>query len=188
MSQSPWWVPLISVVIGAILGYCAAEMREWRRRKREIRGHLEALAIEIQICSEIAAGYLDGKVMAPAYRMPILAHAKSFPVLMSDGLLRSEDISALARFYLNVHAFNLAIDQAQAVLMKKDEDRPPHRLEREVSRSRLKAKKLIKSGAKPTHYDNAMAVMRRHLPADSRSRLSVPEEDLAEEDIAVKSP
>lgn len=178
---TPWWSSLIGVVAGVVLGYGLAELREFLRRDRERRGHLEALAVEIQVCSDLAGGYIVGKVMAPAYRMPLVAYERSFPILISEGILSLEEINAVARFYLNAGAFNLGVDQAQAVLMKRNEDRPPERLEHEVNRARLKARKLLRTGT-ASHYTAAMAAISRHLPTKARARLKLPEEELVEEE------
>jgi len=182
MNGTPWWIPLLSVVIGVILGYAATELRESCRRTRERRGHLEALAVEIQICSEIATGYLVGKVRAPAYRMPVLAYQRSLPAILAEGVLNMTETNALVRFYANALAFNFSIDQAQAVLMKKQEDRPPNRLELEVRRARLKAEKLGKSDRTPNHYDAAMSVLKKHLPEDSQRRLTLTAGELVEDE------
>src|SRR5262245_1995806 len=110
MSGIPWWIPIVSVVIGVVLGYGAAEFREHFRRKHERRGQLEALAVEIELCGELAAAYLASSVQTPAYRLPIRAYETALPAILADGVLSMAEINALTRFYVNVHSFNLAID------------------------------------------------------------------------------
>ena len=176
----PWWAPLLSGLIGVLVGFGLNELRERSRRKRERHGHFEALAAELQICAEMARGYINGGVKAPAYRMPMIAYARSIPALLADGVLRFEESSALFRFYVGAQSFNFALDQAQAVLMKRPDDRPEKRLDLEVGRAQLKARKLAKDSEKPNHYDGAIAVVRAHLPQKSHGRLSIEEDDLRE--------
>ncbi|OAI50065.1 hypothetical protein AYO46_10725 [Betaproteobacteria bacterium SCGC AG-212-J23] len=175
-----WWVPLVSVVIGAIVGFGISELRERLQRKRQRTGHLEALTVEVSVCGDLAQGYCIGKVMAPAYRMPLLAYQRVFPELVSAGILNSTETNALMRFFFNAAAFNFALDQAQAVLMKKSEDRPPNRLELETRRAMLKAQKLAKGGTS-NHYTAAIDALRKHLPEDAAMRLNIPSEDVQEE-------
>lgn len=178
MSQSTAWVALLGVVIGGALTFATTEYRECRERNRKRHGNFEALAVEIQICGELADGYLKGNVLAPAYRMPMIAYQRSFPELLTDGVLAVDETKALIRFYINVAAFNFSVDQAQAALMSSDEERPPH-LIRETKRARLKAAKLRRG---EPQYSAALDVAKAHLPKESRERLAIPIEALAEEE------
>lgn len=171
-----WWNPLLGVIVGAALGFGLAEYRDYKERKRRRRGNFEALAVEIQICDELAHGYLNGGVMAPAYRMPLTAYSKCFSDLLTDGVLTASETNAVIRFYINVAAFNFAVDQAQAALMKRDDDQPTTRLKREASRTFLKAQNIRRDNS------SAMDVMRNHLPEKSRARLAIPLGDLVEEE------
>jgi hypothetical protein len=179
-----WWVSLLGVVIGAALGFGISEFREWRQRKRQRVGYLEALAVEIGVCGDLARDYCAGGVMAPAYRMPLLAYQRAFPELLSAGILVSKETDALMRFYFNAAAFNFALDQAQAVLMKKKEDRPEKRLDWETRRAMLKARKLARGSNTPNHFDAAIAALRSHLPRDATTRLNIPTEELQEGEAA----
>lgn len=181
MSQIPWWVFPLNIAIGASLGFAIAEYRDWRRRQRQRVGHFEALAAEIQICAEMAKGYVDGTVKAPSYRMPQVAYQRSFAALLSDGVLNFSETAAIARFYVAALSFNFSVDQAQMILMKKEEDRPPRRVGLESGRARMKALNLRKDSDRLNLYVNAIDVVRRRLPKDSQGRLSLAEEDLREE-------
>lgn len=180
MAQISWWVFPLNIAAGALLGFLIAEYRDWKRMNKERVGHLEALAAEIQICAEMAGGYLRGNVRAPSYRMPLIAYERSLPALLADGVLSFSETTALIRFYVNAQAFNYSVEHAQQVLMMKDENRPPKRLDLEAKRAATKAKKLVKGGERPNHYDGAIAVVRNRLPKDSQGRLSLAEEDMEE--------
>lgn len=174
-----WWTSLLGVVVGAGLAFGIAEYRDAKERSRKRRGNFEALAVEIQICGELADGYLKGGVMAPAYRMPLTAYNKCFADLLTDGVLASAETNAVIRFYINVAAFNFAVDQAQIALMKRDDDEPTPRSRREASRAMLKASNICRSSEQ---YGAAIGVMRQHLPEESRARLAIPLGDLLKEE------
>lgn len=171
---------MLGVAVGILLGWGVAAFREHLRRGRERRGHFEALAVEIQVCADMASGYMRGGVMAPAYRMPFIAYENSFPALLADGVLTFQETEALIRFYIGAQSFNFCLDQAQSVLMTKHEDRAAERLEREVRRARLKAQKLKREDGKKTHFDGAIEVVRAHLPAKSIARMSISPVELDE--------
>ena len=182
MSSTSGWLPLIGVVVGAGLGYAVAELRDYSTRKRQRQGHLEALGVELQMCGEIARGYLSGKVMAPAYRMPTIAYERSLPALLAEAVLTVQEMHALMRYYVNAAAFNFALDQTQQVLMIPKEERAERRLDREASRARLKAEKLSNHGAS-NHYKTAIEVIRSHLPEKAALRLAmVPANELVLEE------
>jgi hypothetical protein len=175
-------MPLLGVVVGAALGYGIAELRDYYTRRRQRHGHLEALGVELQMCGDIARGYLSGKVMAPAYRMPMIAYERSLPALLAEGVLTVQEMHALMRYYVNAIAFNFALDLTQQVLMVPKEDRAERRLEREAGRARLKAEKLSNRGAS-NHYTAAIGVIRSHLPEKAARRLAmVPASELVEEE------
>ena len=181
MTEAPIWVPLLSVSIGALWGFGVAEARDLIHRRRQRRGNFEALGVELQMCGDLASGYLRDKVMAPAYRMPLMAYEHSLPALLVDGVLSVAETNALLRFYVNAMAFNFSVDQVQAVLMMKEDSRPPMRLEHETNRVRLKAGKLCRGSQPANHFDAAVAVIRRHLPKEARARLLIQSPaDLAE--------
>ena len=178
---APWWGALVGALVGVLLGFCISEFRDWRERRRKRYGFLEALAVEINVCADLAKGYFDGRVMAPAYRLPLLAYERVLPEILSEGILTIQETQALIRFYFNVAALNFCLDQAQAVLMQKEPDRPHERLEREVRRAKLKARKLRKDSGPGNHYDAAIDVIRRHLPKDRNVRLGLSVEEVLEE-------
>jgi hypothetical protein len=118
---------LAGVILGAVLGYVSARLRDWHERKRTQRGHLEALKAEILICSAIAEWYLRERYMAPAYRVPLIAYEKSLPALLAEGLLSEKDTSAIIHFYVTGRSLNLCLDLAQEA--RGDDVEPPFRLE-----------------------------------------------------------
>ncbi len=106
-----WWAPLLAAVAGVLFGWGISEWRDRKVRERKRNGCFESLAAEIQICSAMSSGYLKGNVMAPAYRMPLMAYENALPPLLAEGVLTYAQMEALTLFYVNVQAFNFALDQ-----------------------------------------------------------------------------
>jgi hypothetical protein len=173
-----------TVILGALLGYGIAEFRDWRRRVRERRGNFEALAAEIQLCANLAEGYLGNSVQVPTYRMPTTAYDRSFPMLLVDGVLKLSETDALMAYYINVRGFNLAVDQAQALIVRKEEDRPPKAFDREVKRAKLKAMRLRREGDKTILYGKAIDVLRAHLSMAALDRLTIDQSAITDENEA----
>src|SRR6476659_9106541 len=100
------WMPVLSVLFGAVIGYGLTELKDFFARRRERKGHLESLAAEIRMCGNIARGYLSAGIPAPAYRMPLVAHNRSLAIVLAYEALRPGDREALSRFYVNAESFN----------------------------------------------------------------------------------
>lgn len=163
----PLWVPFGSVALGVVLGVVAAEIRDTLTRRRVQRQHFQALAAEIRICGAIAAGFIKGGIRSPAYRMPLLAHEKSLPIILAEGELSASQADALGTFYINAKAFNLCLDNAAAAHAEGNTDR----LNREVRRTEIKAKKL--ASLPGTHYERAIQVISQKLPRADIQRLNL---------------
>jgi hypothetical protein len=76
------------------------------------------------------------------------------------------DATALVQFYVDATSFNYCLDVTQQMKAGGDD------WKREVNRIKLKARHLI-SGGSQSRYDGAIAVLRKHLPAESLKRLDV---------------
>jgi hypothetical protein len=176
-----WWVSLLSVIVGAVIGFCVSEFRDWRQRKRTIAGYFEALAVEIQICGELARGYVKGRVRAPSYRLPVLAYQKALPELLSQGELTYNEKYALVRFYMNANQLNFCMEQIQTLFMRTQEERPDDRVDREHKRALLKAGKIQKDRTPSNFYDAAMEVVRAHLSKNSKTGAVLAIEDGGED-------
>jgi hypothetical protein len=165
----PSWLPvvttLLGVAAGAVLTHFATTWRELKNRERIRRGHFDALAAEIRIGGDLMAGYIRDDVLVPAYRVPLLTYQASLPPVLAEGILTEEDASALFRFRVNAEAFNRSIDLAERAFGNEKE------VARQARRARTKARKGAPGSAGlETHYDRAMAVMAKHLPARSLQR------------------
>jgi hypothetical protein len=163
--------------LGVALAFGSTEIRERITRSRARRGHFEALAAEIRMCGAIAKGYLAGKVMSPSYRMPLIGHEQSLPALLAEGVLRQADSEALIRYYNNAKAFNLCLEYCHEALLEKLRDEGADRLDKEVRRTQLKARKLAPGSEHPTQYDDALRVVARNLPRASLRQLEFDAEE-----------
>lgn len=141
---------LIGASVGAVLGFLAAEMREWLARRRRRKAHWQALSAEAELCKESAEEYLRANVAAPLYRLPTLSYLHSFPILLSDGALNEAETRAVTQFFAQVETLNRGLEQANEA--RGDEKK----LSDEFVRNRMKAEKLIES---TSYYTKVRAVL-----------------------------
>lgn len=99
-------VPLVSVGFAFALGYWVSA----RRDARTVRSHIDALGMELRYCGELAATYLTENIDAPLYRQPRQVYAVALPLLLREGLMTSDQVHALQKFYLQVEQVNLGLD------------------------------------------------------------------------------
>ena len=171
------WLAITSGLIGALVAYGLGEWRERRARKRKLLGNFEALAAEILICNSLAEGYLAGAVLAPAYRMPIVAFETVLPALLAEGVLARGEIEAILSFYVNTKSFNLSLDLAQDYASSNKDNS----VEREASRASLKAMNAIEGPPGiPSHYEKALVAVKKHLKRESITRLKLDVSEPAE--------
>jgi hypothetical protein len=123
------------VVLGAILGFIPA----YFERRRRMRAHWAALRAEAEICGRMAQAYLTDGVAAPLYRLPEAAFSVSFPALLADGALGTEETTELAGFWAEVQTINRGLDNANTALNSQDSQR----LASEAGRLKLKCQQLL---------------------------------------------
>src|SRR5437762_14063228 len=86
-SQFAWWQPLISAVVGVLLGFGLAEGRGFFARRRKHTSYWVALDAEIEFARGGAQGLLDSNVAAPLGALPNTCYQSCFPELLSEGVL-----------------------------------------------------------------------------------------------------
>lgn len=160
--------PLVGVVVGALIGFLSAELRELLARRRIRHGHLEALRAELELCSTIAGWYLSEQYMAPAYRLPTVAFDRSLPLLLAEGRpLSEDDSSAIMQYYVTVKSFNLCLELVHKAVWEKHDS-----LGKQHSRAKIKARSLVSASDGPaTDYHRAIAAIGRHLPSKGKAAL-----------------
>lgn len=146
------WAALLGAVVGGVLGFVLAEVKEWLARRRRRRAHWRALSAEADLCREMAEEFLRANVMAPLYRLPTLSYSHSFPVLLADGAPNETETRAVTQFFNEVETLNRGLDQSNEA--RNDESR----LNAEFGRNRLKAEKLVGS---VSYYTRIRAVLDR---------------------------
>ena len=152
-AQLAWWQPLVSAVVGVLLGFCLAEGRSFFARRRKYSSYWGALDAEIEFARGVAQGLLDENVAAPLGTLPDTCYQSCFPELLSEGVLSTEEATALMTFYEGVSTLNRGLERALNAI--NDPERHA-----EYGRNRVKAKRLIKGGAA---YEAAKAAIQRHI-------------------------
>jgi hypothetical protein len=144
------------LVLGILLGLVPG----WLAKKRRLRTHWRALRAEMIQCSENALSVFDSQplVMAPLYRLPLMAYQASFPVLLMDGAVSETEVRVLSRFYGQVQDINRGLDNAAAMNMAGNEAK----LVQEFNRNRLKAQGLVQAKrGEPSLSSQALTIVDR---------------------------
>lgn len=133
--------------------------------KRLIAGHLETIALDVQLAERLATGYLAVGIEVPGYRHPLFGMSTALPHLIAAGVLRGSEAVTLSRFYVDASSWNRALDAAHALRGGSET-----LLQNEIKRARLKAHHLVRDGS-PSRFVEAMAVLHRHLSPETIERL-----------------
>ena len=147
---------LLLVLLGFFLGLVPG----WWSRKRRLKVHWGALRAEVVLCREKAETYLNDKVMAPLYRLPMKALKTSYPVLLADAALTESEVKELSRLYGLIEDLNRGLENA-AELAKRDQ---VNILKSEFNRNCIKAKKLIPPNRDGDNlYSRGLAIIESHI-------------------------
>jgi hypothetical protein len=160
------WVQAWGSVLALVVAIGFPIWYGWHTRRNTRRGHFETVALDVRVAEQQARVYLGSKIMVPAYRVPLHGKQAALPALLADGKMGAADATALVQFYVDATSFNYCLDVTQQMKAGGDD------WKREVNRIKLKARHLI-SGGSQSRYDGAIAVLRKHLPAESLKRLDV---------------
>jgi hypothetical protein len=160
------WVQAWGSILALVIAISFPIWFGWKTRKDARRGHFETIALDVLAAEQQGRVYLKSKIMVPAYRVPLHGKHAALPALLADGKMSAADASALVHFYIDATSFNYCLDLTQQMKAGGDD------WKREVARIRKKAQHLV-AGGKQSRYDEAMKVLREHLPAASLKRLEV---------------
>ena len=156
---SALWTGAAISAFGVVLGFALSSTSGLIRTQYERRGHWLSLRTDVVRCGLGAKGYLEGGVAVPAGRLPIGSYTTSLPALLKAELLSESEIEAVSRFFDNAGNFNRSLDYAQTALGNEAKN-----LAREVSRAKLKARKLAPGQASQrTQYDEALGIVDTHI-------------------------
>ena len=146
--------------LGLILfGFFLAILYEYWQRRGKLKTHWAILSVEVGLCERRARNYLsEGSVVAPLYRLPTTAFSNSFPVLVSEANLSSEDFCALSEFYSWSDDINRGLDNAHELRKSGNND-----LEEESRRLESKCRKLLED-----YLDPVIETLKRHGVSLSR--------------------
>ena len=147
-------------ILLVILGFLLGLIPGWMARRSRLKVHWSALRAEIELCSEHASTYLNDKIMAPLYRLPIRAYEASFSVLLTDAAVKEGEVRTLLKFYGHVEDFNRGLDNAAHLATENNTGL----LKSEFKRNCVKAQQLIPPQAGDSNlYTAAVACVGHHV-------------------------
>jgi hypothetical protein len=150
------WERLLFGAIGVVVGFLLNEGKNLFVRRRKHRAYWAALWTEVEYARGRSHMYVNDKIMAPLYRLPIKAFESCYPELLADGVVTQAEATALMAFYTEVETFNRGLDRVG--------DAPDDAAMRnEYSRNLLKAQQLLTNGS----LYSAVAVCLRPHVADA---------------------
>jgi len=182
LTPSDWaaWVQAIGSIVAILVAVALPLWLARRARLKSLRGCLETIAMDVRLTGRQAAVYIKAKIPVPAYRMPNYGGKQALPALMADGTLSIDDSIALGQFYLDATSFNYCLDLAQGIKTNLDGMAMGSvewiartgQLASAVRLVEIKASHLVPEST-TSRYEQAIAVLRKHLPPESLRRLDV---------------
>jgi|SRR5688572_24729183 len=143
MSAEDWWdAPIVmSGIGGVVVGLLFPIVHAWWRRRKERRGELFAMHVEMRRALECMQSLLSDEIKAPLYRLPLSMYTIALPKLIGEGNLGINEIGALLEYGMSTEELNRGLDRAgQAHAAGPN---LANWLEEEFGRNRLKASKII---------------------------------------------
>lgn len=122
------------------------------------RGALQTIAMDVRVAEMLAGVYLRDEVPLPAYRIPLHGGKSALPALVASGSLAGPEAIVLSQFYIDAESFNLGIDLAQEYFNSNQAH-----FQSSVEIIKLKATHL-RAGSDPSRFDDAVRVLKAHLP------------------------
>lgn len=169
------WIGVVGTLLGVLFGAGIVELRSRQEKWKGLQGHLEAVALEIQMINALASGYLEDGVQSPVYRFPTIAFEKSLPELLTRGIFDAQEASALQHFLIDLQAINRSLDYAHSLITKHEEmsERDKSLFNREIDRAKKKIKRFSSSAEGNSKlYKPAIDAVKKHLPGTVLQRIS----------------
>lgn len=133
------------------------DLRRERDRDRTARlGRLGAVEAELKSCAEQCEIYTvtsrEGPMLAPAYRLPLVAYNSVLPLLLADGVLSEDAARSIGQYYVDAVSFNRCLDRLDQMQMAASTSSRPtddqlNLAKAEVQRCQVKALHLIGKNA-----------------------------------------
>ena len=99
------WIP-VAAIVGAAGAYIFSEVEGWRSRKRELKGLLRLLAVEIEYNKDILEAFKNSRSHPGEH--PQVLHTRAWEEnrgRIAQLLKRGEDFGWLADYFMNVAGF-----------------------------------------------------------------------------------
>ena len=154
-----WFTPFAGV-LGVVVGFILATLKESVYRRQRLRAHWSALHVELQMCQRSASVYLDTGVVAPLYRLPTKAFDSSLAALLTEGDVRASELKPLTRCALKVQEINRGLDRVAVPGASQSQG-----WEQEAGRLRAKFEEFLKgTSTRTAESEEALVVVIAHLP------------------------
>ena len=99
------WIP-VAAIVGAAGAYIFSEVEGWRSRKRELKGLLRLLAVEIEYNEDILEAFKNSRSHPGEH--PQVLHTRAWEEnrgRIAQLLKRGEDFGYLADYFMNIANF-----------------------------------------------------------------------------------
>jgi hypothetical protein len=101
------WIP-VAAIVGAAGAYIFREVEGWRSRKRELKGLLRLLAVEIEYNKDILEAFKNSRSHPHPGEHPQVLHTRAWEEnrgRIAQLLQRGEDFGYLADYFMNIANF-----------------------------------------------------------------------------------
>jgi hypothetical protein len=122
-----------------LAGFILAHIPGVFDRKRKLKTHWHAIRAEMTLCKEKAETLLNTRILAPLYRLPVVAYSASFPILLAEGAVTEDEVMKIGRCFGQIQDINRGLDYAAEMYKLGNNEK----LEKEHERNCLKAKALL---------------------------------------------
>ena len=122
-----------------VAGFILAQIPIQFDRKRKLKTHWHAIRAEMMLCHEKVEALLNDHIMAPLYRLPIVAYSTSFPILLAEGAVTEDEVKNIGRCFGQIEDINRGLDNAAEMNKINNNEK----LKEEYGRNCLKAKVLL---------------------------------------------
>lgn len=141
-SWEGWAGAVIAALLGALIGSCVPLLWALCMRRRERRGELMAMQVEMYHARRAMTMLQNDGVLAPLYHLPLGAFNRALPKLIGEGVLSPNEVAALVEYAMRAEELNRGLERAREAASRAG-DTVPLALQREYDRNVLKVEHIL---------------------------------------------